>query len=762
MLNGCIIDKRYRLPDDWIHPIRFTELGQKIIFGCLKANARRLKPNDVHFSVFLTFGCSDGMFVDLATDIDALRSQLSKEILAGRIKYPYILGRELHDTAAELYPGQTRLDNNQTLRVLDKLPVGVFQKGRTVVGPYGCTYSDVPRSLRSSSLVPGYLCPSEACGAVHKIQLETGDASINKARGIVAGYIRKNRSPGPDGHLPLVSKSVMLDSGSQFSTANLFDVLSDGLDVEELRGVVDNLLRMSFKDPGRRMDISKRLSAAIINPSDFVLQLDRARLMQIVLLHSDRDIVHAVDNVISQGTLKIQDFEVRVSKVTRWTSSNQAIAEIGAFGARFTSSTSSMLIALRMKALLHKVYYESGIWDAGDLAYAIEAPNGLSDGELLDRATRQYSIRELFTKLVLPNRRAAGIAAEELQIFQHDSISREELLEHFCWKIGEPDGIKFTDLSRIEEHLPDVRQANEESTGLDSIRSSAVVLFTALEDTLNRALTFCTWAFTEDHYLAKEGFLYDPAADPAALEFIESSAPAEHADLVLRSDGRNTLMPLGAGFARLAKALRNLKEDSCLRPEKDIPPECLALHRPFAFPYTRSFLNLTDSARSEVLTALQAAARYIQNVDVIDLRNWTVHGNKQFPGKDRVASALRCIDELQIHLLQTGLYPRLYEMVCRSRDSLGREELTYTSGNDGVAMYRPGWAIAPRLPLGQARLILIPIAKTESSGPLRFRLKKRPGRDPYWEGWPIRWPARSSYLGAENVPVDSGDLAETG
>jgi hypothetical protein len=576
--------------------------------------------------------------------------------------------------------------------------------------------------------------------------------------------MEKHISQGPDEHVPLVRKAFMIDlySQSPFPTINLIDVLSDGLSETEFRSGVDHLLRKSFRQNGRKLDISKRLGAAIINPSEFVAQLDRPQLMQIALLHSDSDIIAAIDETIAQGDLRLQDFEVRVSRVRRWgQASNQPRAEIGALGARFTSSPSSRLVADRMLRLLRSVYYESGIWDAGDLAYAIEAPNSLSDGELLNQAIRDYSISDLFTKLVLPNRRAVGYASKELGLYDYDSLSREQLLEHMRWKIGEPAANGFTDFQRIDDHIIKAVTANDEEHGPTVIRGHSADLFAAVEDVLNRALVFCIWAFTTDHYLSEDGFVYDPLIDPAALSFIESNAPTEEPELRLNATGANTLVPLSAGFARLAKALRGLDEGLHERAEDDIPAECIAFSRPFAFPYTRTFLNLVGSARAEVLTALQATTRLAQNEDVVDVRNWTSHGNRPFPGKDRVSSALNQVLDLRRHLHATGLYPRLYELVRLSRDGLGREELIYESEGKELTVFRPGWAIAPKLPSGQARLLFIPIAKTESSGSLRFSLQPRPGKDPYWDGWPRRWRARTEYSETEHMMDDSDQFSAT-
>ena len=763
LLNYCIIDRNYRLSDNWIRPLRFTPLGERTFDSCM-THYRRLKPNDIRMAIFLTLGCTEGLLADMSTDIDALRQQISIEVRQGRIRFPYIFGRELHDAAAELFPAQTKLDNSQTLKLLDRLPMGVFQVGRTVVGPFGCTYSDTPRAAGPRFSVPGYRCPDESCTGIHKIIISTADSVISRARRKVSQYIDKNYSKADDAHMPLISRAIDLDllPVSDFSKINLIDVLSDGLHEDEFRSVIDHLLRRVFKREGHKTDISKRLGAVITNPSDFVAALGRPELLQIALLHSDSDLIAAIDECINQGQLQLKDPEVRVSRVRRWDAgAGYPRAEIGALGVRFTAAPSVKMITGRMQSLLHTLYYQSEFLDAGDLVYAIEASNDLSPGELLNLAVRDRSIDQLFRDLVLPNRRAVEIAARELDIFDYEHLTREQMFDKLRWKIGRPSINGFPDLRRIDKYLKEVQVTISENQGPDLVRAAASPLFAAVEDALNRALTFAIWAFSTDHHLSKDGFAYDAELDRSIVEFIELNAPTSEQELRLKPE-KNTLVPLGAGLPRLAKALRKSDEASHLRPEKEIPVECIGTSRPFAFPFTQMFFNLTHSAQSEVLTALQAIGRHAQNTDVIEVRNWTSHGDRPFPGTDQIQAALGHVAELRKHLHQSGLYPRIYELISLYRDGEGREELVYESDGERMSLFRPLWAIAPKLPMGQARLVIVPLARTDSSGPLRFRLKSMPGTDPYWEGWPKRWPTHSNYSEPQQMLTNSDGLAEAG
>jgi hypothetical protein len=762
LLENCILDKNYRLSDDWTRPIRLSQLGEEIISEVRQKHSR-FKPNDLTMAVFLSFDCTEGLLVDLSTDIEALRLQLSREILASRIRFPYIFGRELHDIAAELYPSRRSLDNSQTLEVLKRLPVGVFQAGRTVVGPFGCTYSDISRSALPTVRVPGYLCSDMSCTTIHTLQLNTASTAITKTREIVSAQIAKHSESSSAGER-LMRDAILLEVATKdkiYITTNLFDVLSDGLSQDEQRIVVDRVLRKTFKTDGRRLDLSRRIGAVITNPTNFVAELDTPQLMQIAMIHSDEAIIYAIDEAVKQEDIKIEDFEVRVSKLQRWdTRGKLPRAEIGKLGVRFAAPQRSVLVAQRMLDLLHTIYYESSIWDAADLAYALDAPSTLSEGELLDRALRDRSPSDLLTSLVLPNRRTLGLAAEKLGVVDFEEMSREEVLPHLRWKIGEPSEVAFTDLRRVKQFLDVLTRANEDLSDSSILRGHAMNAFTALEDTLNRALVFCVWSLTTDHYLSKDPFVYDALSSASLLEFIEQHAPTDDHDLKLNADGINTLGPLSSGFARLAKGLRSLIGVEQPRPSEDVPVECVALGKPFEFMYRSAFLNLSGKAQSDVLGSLQSISKIMQSESVLDVRNAMSHGNRDFPPGDRISKAIEQLNALTEILHRGGYYPRIYELVKITEDGIGRVELMYLGDGEEIAIRHPGWAHAPRLPWGDSRLTIFAAAQTVSSGPLRFKLKPRPGPDPYWDDWPRRLTAKGDFR-PKHVYDDSSDFAES-
>jgi hypothetical protein len=413
-------------------------------------------------------------------------------------------------------------------------------------------------------------------------------------------------------------------------------------------------------------------------------------------------------------------------------------AEIGPHGVRFTASIDTSLVARRSLDLIHRLYFDSGFLVPEDLAYLLGSPD-IGEGELLDCAVQQLPPEEILRQFVVGNRRAALEASEYLGIERAATIPRDELYDRLLWKLGVAPEVVFKDLERVASYEEALKRYDAGGAGPDVGRGQISNLFAALEDSLQRSLEFSTWSLTADHYLADQGFLYDPEPNPKTLDFIESNSPSKNAELTLRDDGKNSLVALAAGFSRLANALRNMEESAHARRIQQFPHEARPTRRPFAFLSTATFFNLSGPSRETVLADLQSVGRHAQDPTVVRVRNASIHGNNEFPSSGDIATAVENVRLCRERLRTSGLYPRVYRLVSRFSDAVGRVTSTYRSGNDDVVFYTPQWSLAPRLPRYSAQLVIVPVANTLSSGPLRFALKPQPGGDPYWDGWPKRW-----------------------
>ena len=768
LLDLCILGADYKLSDAWVSPLRLTELGESVREGVAAAN-RRLKPNDIRLAVWLAFGSPDGLLASPESDLGALRRIITADVLQQRLLYPYVFGRELHDQAAKLYPGRTGLNNTQTLRLLKALPIGVFQRGRTTVGPLGCLEAPSSRQLTPSHNVPGYLCSDVACREIHSIALETGDAGICKATSAVRQYLDKNHSGAEDLFAPHIWDAQVQELGLWRAepSENLLELISDCLSREEIDQLADRLLRRSFsEDAARQRELSKSIGRVIGNPTALVESLTIAELIQLLLLYEDQEIVNALDQAVVEGDIRIQEYETRISRLTRWGLNSGTRAELGALGVRFSSpSSNSGLLTRRLFALLHHLYFASGALEPADLAYALGvSADGQDEQELLGVAVRRLTPEVLLKELVVPARKGALAAASYLGVDGAGKLSRDQLLERLLWKLGTPQPVLFLDLERVAKHGHELEVANEAGEPEDVVRGHISNVFAAIEDALQRALTFSVWALTVDHAVSTDRFLYSPDMSNEGLIYLDERTPATESHHGLQKGGKNTLAPLAAGFSRLAKALlEEVAEPTArLREEQQVPQEARLSSKPYAFPYTLPFLNLNAQSQRATVLALQAVASQAQHETVLKVRNSTIHGNNPWPTTAEIVFAVDKIGELIDGLERHGLYPTVYTLESVTRDAMGRSDFLYRNSGGEQLLHEPGWAVAPGLPSGGAQLVMVPVARFVSSGPLRFRLQPKTGRDDYWTGYPKRWVVTSRAYDAVEKGAQDGDSSLTG
>ena len=762
LLQGSIVDRTYSVPDALVRGLTLSDLGTRV-YDAVRAARPRLKPNDVKLALFLAVGCPEGLFCSDQSDVEVVRKGLSQEILRRRIHFPFVWGRDLHDLAAQFYPAKFNLDLSQSLNLLKSLPIGVFQEGLTTTGPFGALSAPNPRYIPSRNAAPGYLCSDLTCDDIHPITLSTANypphiAPANRAFSFVSDYVQREYGNREDPFARALRDAVGIEENNFRISAPeaVVDTLSDGLSLAELKTVMQTAFRLSAKNVGLR-SWAVALSRVIGDPNEFIDGLSHAELVQLALLHTDEQLAQAIDGSISTGKITLSEYEVRARRIVR--SGRRGVsAEIGSRGLRLVGG--GAFVARRLQELIHHIYFESGKSTPEDLAYVLGEPYGEPSGtELLDKAVRAWSPEDVLRKLVLASRSAFEATVERLGIEPALAKDQEEALQTLLWKLGATSRSLPRSLDKIAALEGDLRQASHEA---DDDRTRGVIsnLFAALEAALRSTLEFSTWALTNDHYVDDESFVYDPAPNPKArLAFIDQHAPTSDAKILLRASDDNTLVPLGAGFARLRKALAGLAEDAYLRSRDQLPLECREGALEFAFMHTLPFFDLDPEARAATLEHLARLAQLVQDETLLRVRNAPLHGAREFPTLDEMTIALGHISELRLILGKSGLLPTAFRLESTAADSMGRATATYYSDDrTRVDLYHPTWKIAPRLPDGKL-LVILPTGNLGAPGPLRFRIKSRPGSDPYWNDWPKRWDIAGTYGRPEVGHV--GEMAET-
>jgi len=764
LLSGSILDHRYTTPDTLASPIVLTPLGKDVARTVAQKNSK-LKPNDIKVCLFITTGCSAGVFVDPTTDMDGLRAGLTLEMKKGRILFPYIFGRDLHDQAAKMFPRKFELNNDESLRLLRQLPVGVFQDGYTTTGPFGALRGGSPRALSARTVAPGYLCSDTTCPRIHSIVLNTAEqpsrvAAVNRAMQYVSDYVRKHYGNTEDLHVRHLEEAAQIEmDGFRIAAPEAtIEVLADTFDKVELASVVDLLLREGLKLEGLR-EWSTKLNAVISNPTDYARSLSRAEMLQIVLLFTDSQIEAAVDKSVLSGTVPIRPHELRERRVRRF-SDNGAIAQVGPRGVRLTGNAS--FVAARIQELLHHLYFDANGQTSEDLRYllGLDGSPDIADANLIDKAVQTMRPDEILQTLVLGSRRTHVAACEYLNIDPSNITPRSDAVSAFLWKLGAPTNTgAFGELESVARYCAELDLVADSSDN-DAIRGTVSNLFASVESALRISLEFCTWALTHDHFVDDQPFLYDPAPDAGRLEYIETHAPTLDDRVRLDTEnGANTLIPLGSGFARLAKSLSRSSAQDYTRPLEQVPHECRKTGRPFVFEHTLPFHDLTEPSREGVISELQSCSRIISDAIVLRVRNAPIHGVSEFPSVGDLRHAASRLSELRSVLVRSGLYPAVYDLTLRTGDTLGRVQYDYTHGSASVRVTSPSWAIAPMLPTNVQRLVVMRSLQFPSAGVVRFALQNRPGRDPYWEGWPKRWETTSHYGRGDSAANAAADAA---
>lgn len=243
LLGDCIIADDYVVPDEMNGAIKLSEPGRAALDFLTRK--QKVGPKDARLMCALTLG-HDELFVDVdSTDVGKLAEVIRSGLLDGEIRFPFTWGRELYDAYAELHDEEKDiLTNEETIRLLNQLPVGVFQYGSFTVGPYGLRRSLSHRSIPGRRRVSGYHCATPTCHAIHPVALQTGQgASINRDREKLDSYLQDLQGEPADWWAFAEDLSGMSDAqyGDQRAGV-LLPLIGDALSDQELRALVSEVL----------------------------------------------------------------------------------------------------------------------------------------------------------------------------------------------------------------------------------------------------------------------------------------------------------------------------------------------------------------------------------------------------------------------------------------------------------------------------------------------------------------------------------------
>lgn len=772
LLSDCIIKDEYAVSGDLSQAIRLTPAGDAVFQGVARASKpdRRIPPNEARLMCALALG-SEELFVDLEkTDIDPIVRAISRDITSGKIRFPFTFGRDAYDAFASQHEdGVAMLTYEETQRFLDALPHGVNQYGRFVTGPFGLQTSLDSREMRSGRQVEAFHCSDVMCGAVHRTHLTTStNAAINKHRERFHEEFGRDRSRDVDWFQVADDfrdkAAVMFADVAVGVSATL---VGDALSLEELRALVVELLDGTQGEMRRQVAHFLEVKSA----GDAVANLNRAELLQIVLVAREDAIHQALDHLVDDETILIRAGEIRrpVVNAVRRSGAFGLSPELGHYGLRFVSTDPSVAM-LRLRNEILRLHAHA-IEGREEVEWQLRNVEGETVEERLDQFFRDSEPADCLRKLVMTRKSLVDVLARRLGIDRGLGASDDDIAQRLLWKLGftrfESDDPR-AEFWRLHDRLIALTKQSRSPASRDTEEYLGVAskYFRELERYLTESLAFAAWALLEDHADGAAHYEFGLESDHVrGLELLQSTLPIAGGD-----DAHGTfdylsekldLYTLVRGFGFLGRYLEGLDPTEHERDREEYPAYSRSSElKTFPFRHRVPYLDLAESSRLRLRTKFVEISQTLQRDRVTDFRNSHQHYRKTATGIQQIEQALsgiehsmRAIEDLGLGLIELKVDDELH-------DRWGRSEY-YFVGARGArhVLARPSnfdWLGMPAL--GVAQYVVTGAVFGEPNEVLRFIRRADSPYSEMWTNYPDRRRSQGSGLRQDTVEHPGAEI----
>ena len=568
-LAGSILRDKYKIPDEIVGTVHLTEFGNKVLQRLVTKNDVPAK--EARLLCFLRLVHREPLVDVVGTDLEELRRIIDRQMRDKDLLYPFVLGRELYDRAADLYEdARDTLSHTETLRLLEGMPIGVFQADYFVSGPYGLLESVEHRWFGPITTVPLYHCSELTCPRIHTTRLSSDySAPINQHQQVMDRVLE---SFGEDeSEWGEFIQDVAGTEGFRFddrSLEPLWLALADLLADDELRALLAHLLDNTG---GSLRDKVEPL--ALVGRADDIAGAveNRAGLIQLLLLARNYELMSAMDYLILASDQEPRRIRIEPGEIRRLMTNRRlgygtfgTYPEMSSLGVRFTSDEYS-LGPMRLKRLVDELYELEKPAEVDELQWQLRAIEGDEPPERLEEFVRSAEPDEVIQRLILSRRTNLVLACERLGLRYDDFADDATFVQAVLWKLG-----------FYQHEAPDLRAGYWEQFGrlkrfcqtagvgarVDAVelRSKAANYFVELEGVLDDSLSFATWALTVDHLGAERPFDYAPRRDRlAAFEVLNAHHTKKSPAAEPLLGDKNTLQPLITGFGLSRISSKNCK-----------------------------------------------------------------------------------------------------------------------------------------------------------------------------------------------------------
>ncbi len=752
LLGDCIIADSYTVSDSLNSSIALSDLGTEISGKLIRKE--KVNAKTAHLMCALAIG-HDELLVDIENiDLDRFVAAINEGILDGSIRFPYVFGRELYDAYAELFEEENELlTNRDTLRLLDKLEIGVFQYGRFTVGPYGLRRSLSFRNLLAPRSVPAYHCSKSTCRAVHTVVLQTGqEAPINDERKKIYALLEERGQERVNwiefaSDISGLNESFFGDSRAGVLLPLIGEALSDS----ELRSLIMKLLDATKGSV--RAQVKEYVGGGA---ADLIVKsLTRGQMLQLVLVAKEDDVFRAVDGLIRSKEINIPNGDIRkaVLRSSNGAGAFQLSAEMSSYGVRYVSSDRGLAL-LRLKRLLSSLYVrdaDSGT-DVQELEWQLRGVRIEDLDERLEHFFRDNTPESLMKRMVLSRKTNVILACAEAGIEDFEGLTDDDLVNSILWKLGFAVGKTddpHQDFWRYQEQLSALAQSSEIG-GSEKFRQVAASYFSTLEGILLDSLAFSTWALFTDHTRAAHPFTYDNDEDRTqGLSLLQSAWETHSSPDGPRADYLSEEVTLGSlidGFLVLAKQLEGVLDEPASREQYKRPEDEFPLFdgktnlKVYKFRSTLPFLDLSAPSKERILSGLRDISKAMREAAVPEVRNDYSHYRRVLPDIQKVEAALESVRHAVTRIESMGLCRMLFVPGETHSDRWGRTSFAFNSSRSYEHIFtRPTQLDWMGLPfLDEAQYLMRYASFEDPNEILRFTPRYPSEFYQHWENYPKR------------------------
>lgn len=745
ILGDCTISDTYIISDKINAAIKLSESGQSILSQLTRKG--EVKAKDARLMCALTLGHED-LFVDIdATDLDQLGEAIHDSLINHSIRFPFIHGRNLYDAYAENFESEKELlTNEETMRLLESLPDGVFQYGEYTVGPFGLRKSLSSRSISAARRVPAYHCSVTSCQSIHPVTLQTGyNATVNRDREKIANLLGDESEPSEWWEFAAKASGISRAYYGDRKAGVLLPLLGDTLTDDELRALVSHLL--NFTKGSLRGATSEFLIAG--DADELVAPMDRAQLLQLTLIAREDDVASSIDALVRREVIPVKVGDVRRPIMNRGarTGAFGLRAELGHHGIRFVSADAGLAL-LRQRRLLRSLYVRDDATgsDAQELEWQLRGIEVDDLDEKMEHFFHSQPPEAALRRLVLARKSNLITACHEVGLELAEEMDDEEIVQTLMWKLGfaiHANDDPHSDFWARHERLTALTQSSSMGTSAKFLETASPY-FAQLEGLLLDSLAFTTWALLNDHVSSASPFTYDDEEDRlSGLSVLEGMYKTGAPFFPNFTGQRVELRNLMEGFRTLAKHLNDLRNDrpNYERAKEEFPEfDGKTDLKEFIFKSTTPFLDLTKPSQDRIVAGLNQIASTLTTANVNEVRNDYAHFRRTAPSITRFEEALDAVRLSVTRIENLGFCRLLYSPAGVSIDRWGQKRHDFAGPRSYEHTFmRPTTLDWMGLPdLSKPQLLVRSASFGDPNEVLRFTPRFQSDFSRMWEGFPNR------------------------